>query len=89
MYHNGMAQLNYHHLRYFWMVAREGSIARACTQLHLTQPTISGQLRSLERAAARSSSTGSDATWSFRTLGELFTATRTTFFPLGGNCKMR
>jgi LysR family transcriptional activator of nhaA len=45
-----MAWLNYHHLFYFWTVAREGTIARACAQLHLTQPTISGQLRALERA---------------------------------------
>jgi LysR family transcriptional activator of nhaA len=42
--------LNYHHLLYFWTVAREGSIVRAGARLHLTQPTISGQLRSLERA---------------------------------------
>src|SRR5262249_10752239 len=45
-----MTWLNYHHLLYFWMVAREGTIARACAQLHLTQPTISGQLRMLEKA---------------------------------------
>jgi LysR family transcriptional activator of nhaA len=45
-----MAWLNYHHLLYFWTVAREGSIAKACAQLHLTQPTISGQLRSLEKS---------------------------------------
>jgi LysR family transcriptional activator of nhaA len=45
-----MARLNYHHLLYFWTVAREGSIARACKQLHLTQPTISGQLRALEKS---------------------------------------
>jgi LysR family transcriptional activator of nhaA len=47
---NAVHWLNYHHLLYFWTVAREGSIVRACTRLHLTQPTISGQLRSLERA---------------------------------------
>jgi LysR family transcriptional activator of nhaA len=46
-----MARLNYHHLLYFWTVAREGTIARACLRLHLTQPTISGQLRSLEKAS--------------------------------------
>jgi LysR family transcriptional activator of nhaA len=45
-----MSWLNYHHLLYFWTVAREGSIARACMRLHLTQPTISGQLRALEKA---------------------------------------
>ena len=41
--------LNYHHLLYFWTVAREGSIAKACEQLHLAQPTISVQLRELEK----------------------------------------
>jgi LysR family transcriptional activator of nhaA len=40
--------LNYHHLLYFWVVAREGSIARATRQLRLAQPTISGQIRTLE-----------------------------------------
>jgi LysR family transcriptional activator of nhaA len=39
-----MARLNYQHLRYFWMVARYGSIARAAEQLHLTPQSISGQL---------------------------------------------
>ena len=41
--------LNYHHLRYFWVVAREGSISLACTRLHVSQPTISSQLRALEQ----------------------------------------
>lgn len=48
MYSGGMEWLNYHHLFYFWTVAKEGSIARACDKLSLAQPTISGQLRSLE-----------------------------------------
>jgi LysR family transcriptional regulator, transcriptional activator of nhaA len=50
MYSSGMAWLNYHHLLYFWTVAREGTVGRAAAQLHLTQPTISGQLRALEKA---------------------------------------
>jgi LysR family transcriptional activator of nhaA len=45
-----MDWLNYHHLFYFWSVAREGSIARASEQLHLAHPTISKQLRQLEGA---------------------------------------
>ncbi len=45
-----MAWLNYHHLLYFYTVAREGSVARAAEALHLTQPTVSTQLRTLERA---------------------------------------
>ncbi|MFK7956501.1 MAG: transcriptional activator NhaR, partial [Lysobacterales bacterium] len=45
-----MRQLNYHHLMYFWTVAREGSIAKASEVLHLTPQTISGQLKLLESA---------------------------------------
>ncbi|MDO9082370.1 MAG: transcriptional activator NhaR [Humidesulfovibrio sp.] len=39
-----MTALNFNHLRYFWVVAKTGSIARAAQQLHLTPHTISGQL---------------------------------------------
>lgn len=45
-----MEWLNYHHLLYFWTVAREGSIAKASQTLLLAPPTISGQLKDLERA---------------------------------------
>ncbi len=45
-----MAWLNYHHLHYFWVVAHEGSISAATRKLHLTQPTISAQLRQLEES---------------------------------------
>ena len=44
-----MEWINYHHLLYFWTVAREGSVTRACELLHLAQPTISNQLRKLEK----------------------------------------
>jgi LysR family transcriptional activator of nhaA len=42
------SSLNYKHLYYFWVVAREGSIAKACRVLHLTPQTISGQLSQFE-----------------------------------------
>jgi len=42
--------LNYHHLLYFWTVAREGSVTKACRCLHLTQPTVSAQLKALEKS---------------------------------------
>ncbi len=45
-----MDWLNYHHLMYFWTMAREGSVSKAAEKLHLSQPTISGQLRQLESA---------------------------------------
>jgi LysR family transcriptional regulator, transcriptional activator of nhaA len=40
--------VNYKHLHYFWVVAREGGVARASERLHLTPQTISGQLSVLE-----------------------------------------
>lgn len=43
-----MASLNFKHLRYFWMVAKAGSVARAGEQLHLTPQSISGQLKALQ-----------------------------------------
>jgi len=43
-----MEWLNYHHLLYFWTVARQGSVSGAAAELRLAQPTISGQLRALE-----------------------------------------
>ena len=42
--------LNYHHLLYFWTIAREGTISAACQRLGLAQPTISKQLQQLERS---------------------------------------
>lgn len=45
-----MEWLNYHHLRYFWTVAKEGSLARAAEKLHVSQPSISEQMRELESA---------------------------------------
>ncbi len=43
-----MNWLNYHHLQYFWTVAKEGSIQKASKTMNLTQPTISKQIRLLE-----------------------------------------
>ncbi len=43
-----MEWLNYHHLHYFWMTAREGGVSRASEKLHLSQPTISAQIKQLE-----------------------------------------
>jgi LysR family transcriptional activator of nhaA len=45
-----MDWLNYHHLLYFWSVAKHGTVAKACAELHLAQPTISGQIMLLEQA---------------------------------------
>jgi len=42
--------LNYHHLRYFWAVAKEGGLTRAAGKLNVSQPTICAQVQALENA---------------------------------------
>jgi LysR family transcriptional activator of nhaA len=44
-----MASLNYHHLRYFWAIAHEGSLTRAAERLNLSQSAVSAQLAKLEQ----------------------------------------
>ena len=43
-----MARLNYHHLLYFWAVAKEGNLTRAAQSLHISQSALSVQIRQLE-----------------------------------------
>ncbi len=45
-----MEWLNYHHLRYFLVVAKEGSLAKAAEKLKVSQPSISAQLSDLAAA---------------------------------------
>lgn len=40
--------LNYHHLRYFWTVANEGSFRRASEKLRVSQPSMCTQIKVLE-----------------------------------------
>lgn len=43
-----MEWLNYHHLLYFWVTAREGGLGPASKVLRLARPTLSGQIHALE-----------------------------------------
>ncbi|MGE0326003.1 MAG: transcriptional activator NhaR [Polyangiaceae bacterium] len=43
-----MEWLNYHHLLYFWMVAKEGGLVPAGKVLRLSHPTLSAQVHALE-----------------------------------------
>ncbi len=43
-----MTTLNFHHLRYFWAVAKEGNLTRAARQLHVSQSALSAQIKQLE-----------------------------------------
>ncbi|MGV3719369.1 MAG: selenium metabolism-associated LysR family transcriptional regulator [Actinomycetota bacterium] len=42
--------MNFHHVKAFCTIVSEGSFSRAAEKLHLTQPTISAQIQSLEKA---------------------------------------
>lgn len=43
-----MIPFNFHHLYYFFVVAKEGSVSRAAKELHIGQPAVSAQLRQFE-----------------------------------------
>lgn len=43
-----MSRLNYHHLHYFWAVAKQGNLTRAAEQLHVSQSALSTQIKELE-----------------------------------------
>lgn len=45
-----MSQLNYHHLRYFHAIVREGTLTRAAESLHVSQSALSIQLKKLEES---------------------------------------
>jgi LysR family transcriptional activator of nhaA len=47
------AALNYHHLRYFWVVAQEGSVTRAARRLGVAVQTISVQIAQLEQSLGK------------------------------------
>ena len=43
-----MSRLNFHHLHYFWAVAKEGNLTRATARLHVSQSVLSTQIKRLE-----------------------------------------
>ena len=43
-----MQRLNFHHLHYFWVVAKEGHLTRAAESLHVSQSALSTQIKRLE-----------------------------------------
>lgn len=45
-----MDWLNYHHLFYFWMTVKAGTISAAAESLHLARPTVAAQIKELEKS---------------------------------------
>jgi LysR family transcriptional regulator, transcriptional activator of nhaA len=78
-----MEWLNYHHLLYFWMVAREGSVVRASQQLRLAPSTISGQIQRLEDALGEQLFTQVGRTLRLTAIGQVVYGYADEIFTLG------
>jgi len=76
--------INYKHLHYFWMVAKEGGIARASERLHLTPQTISGQLTLLEENLGEALLTKVGRNLELTETGRLVLSYADEIFSLGG-----
>lgn len=76
--------INYKHLHYFWVVAKEGSIARASERLHLTPQTISGQLSLLEENLGEALFTRVGRSLELTETGRLALSYADEIFSLGG-----
>jgi LysR family transcriptional regulator, transcriptional activator of nhaA len=76
--------LNFKHLRYFWVVAREGGISRASERLHLTPQTISAQLSLLENQLGVALYNRSGRNLELTDVGRLVLSYADEIFSLGG-----
>jgi len=76
--------VNYKHLHYFWVVAKEGSIVRASEKLHLTPQTISGQLSMLEDQLGISLFSKAGRNLALTETGRLVLSYADEIFSLGG-----
>jgi len=79
-----MERLNYHHLLYFFTVAREGSVAEASARLGLKQPTVSAQIHALEERLGRKLLERSGRGLKVTPAGETVLRYATSIFTLGG-----
>lgn len=75
--------LNYHHLRYFWEVARHGSLRVAAAKLGVSQPTISAQVKALEESLDRQLFSRSGRGLRLTTAGRMVMDHATEIFGLG------
>jgi len=79
-----MARLNYHHLQYFWAVAREGSLTRAAQRLHVSQSALSVQIRQLEEQLGHSLFTRTGRSLTLTEAGRIALGYADRIFETGG-----
>ena len=75
--------LNYHHLRYFWAVAREGSLRKASEKLRVSQPSISAQIQSLQQSLGEKLFRRSGRTLALTEMGRVVFGYAEEIFSLG------
>jgi len=78
-----MARLNFHHLHYFWAVAREGHLTRAAAQLHVSQSALSAQIKQLEEQLGQPLFTRQGRTLQLTEAGRVALAYADTIFAAG------
>ncbi|GGY11970.1 LysR family transcriptional regulator [Paludibacterium paludis] len=76
-------KLNYKHLRYFWAVAREGSVSGAARSLGMSAQTVSGQISRLEQTLGQALFTLEGRRLALTDAGRLALRYADTIFQLG------
>ncbi len=78
-----MSELNFHHLRYFWAVAKEGNLTRAAHQLHVSQSALSSQIKQVEEQLGQPLFQRTGRTLTLTEAGQLAFAHAETIFTTG------
>ena len=83
-----MRRLNFHHLHYFWAVAKEGNLTRAAQSLHVAQSALSTQIRALEEQLGYALFIRSGRTLLLTEAGRLALDYAESIFALGNELQM-
>nr|WP_288500825.1 LysR family transcriptional regulator [uncultured Pseudomonas sp.] len=83
-----MRRLNFHHLHYFWAVAREGNLTRAAQTLHVAQSALSTQIRALEEQLGHALFIRSGRNLLLTEAGQLVLDYADSIFALGSELQM-
>ena len=79
-----MRQLNFHHLYYFWKVAKEGHLTRTAEKLHVSQSALSSQIRQLQEQLGQELFTREGRSLQLTEIGHLVLEYAENIFSLGG-----
>ena len=78
-----LEQLNFHHLHYFWRVAKTGNLTRAAEDLHVSQSALSAQIRQLEQRLGEALFSRAGRRLRLTDTGQLVLSYADTIFGLG------